>query len=165
HPPAEIFAEVQANGGFTQINHPTHCPSDSAYCRRTCRGCPWDYSTADSGYADVDGIEVQSGSLFMYSLWNATALQFWEAALESIGGGVAAIGVSDSPTAGVVGDAQSAPIGDATTVVYAPELSESGILAGVRAAHTYVKLFGNDSPDLRLDSHRDHGGDVISVDT
>jgi hypothetical protein len=165
HPPAEIFAEVQANGGFTQINHPTHCPSDSAYCRRTCRGCPWDYSTADSGYADVDGIEVQSGSLFMYSLWNATALQFWEAALESIGGGIAAIGVSDSHTAGVVGDAQSAPIGDATTVVYAPELSESGILAGVRAAHTYVKLFGNDGPDLRLDGHGDHGGDGIMGDT
>jgi hypothetical protein len=163
-PPADIFAEVEANGGFTQINHPTHCPSTSAYCRRNCRGCPWDYDAADTGYADVDGIEVQSGSLFMYTLWTATALQFWEAALAA-GNGIAAIGVSDSHTAGVVEDAQGAPIGDATTVVYAPSLSEAGIEAGVRAGHTYVKLFGNDGPDLRLAGHGDHGGTGIMGDT
>ena len=164
HPPAEIFAEVQANGGFTQVNHPTHCPSNSAYCRRTCRGCPWDYSATDTDYDRVDGIEVQSGSLFMYTLWSATALQFWENALES-GAGVAAIGVSDSHTAGDThGDAQASPIGDATTVVYAPELSEAGIEAGVRAGHTYVKVLGNDGPDLRLEAAGDAGGTGIMGD-
>jgi propanol-preferring alcohol dehydrogenase len=163
HPPAEIFAEVLANGGFTQVNHPTHCPSDSAYCRRTCRGCPWDYSAADTDYERVDGIEVQSGSLFMYTLWSATALQFWQNALDS-GAGVAAIGVSDSHTAGVVSDGQASPIGSATTVVYAPELSEAGIEAGVRAAHTYVKVLGNAGPDLRLEVAGDSGGSGIMGD-
>jgi hypothetical protein len=38
----------------------------------------------------------------------------------------------------------------ATTVVYADELSERGIVKGVRAGHTYVKVWGNDGPDLRF---------------
>jgi hypothetical protein len=46
----------------------------------------------------------------------------------------------------------SAPIGTATTVVYAPELSESGVEQGVQAGHTYVKIFGNDGPDLRFEA-------------
>jgi hypothetical protein len=37
-------------------------------------------------------------------------------------------------------------------VVYADELSEAGIKAGVRARHTYVKPFGNDGPDLRFEA-------------
>jgi hypothetical protein len=34
--------------------------------------------------------------------------------------------------------------------VYADELSERGIQRGVQARHTYVKVFGNDGPDLRF---------------
>jgi len=44
------------------------------------------------------------------------------------------------------------PIGKATTVVFARELSEQGIAEGVRAGHTYVKIFGNEMPDLRLEA-------------
>ena len=47
--------------------------------------------------------------------------------------------------------------GQATTVVYADELSEQGIQRGVEAGHTYVKLFGNDGPDLRLEGPRSSG--------
>jgi hypothetical protein len=43
-----------------------------------------------------------------------------------------------------------APIGRATTVVRAPELSERGIECGVRARRTYVKVTGNGGPDLRF---------------
>ena len=61
------------------------------------------------------------------------------------------------------GPGDQAPIGTATTVVYADELSEQGIARGVKAGHTYVKVFGNDGPDLRFDGaprpapRRDHG--------
>ena len=41
-------------------------------------------------------------------------------------------------------------MGEATTVVYAPELSEDGIRCGVQADHTYVKVTGNAGPDLRF---------------
>ena len=58
----------------------------------------------------------------------------------------------------------SSAIGRATTVVYANSLSEQGILDGVRAGHTYVKLFGNDGPDLRLDAIGDEGGTGIMGD-
>lgn len=37
-------------------------------------------------------------------------------------------------------------------MVYADELSEGGIARGVRARHTYVKVFGNDGPDLRFEA-------------
>ena len=66
HPPAEMFAAIHDAGGVTQLNHVTTCPSNTEYCRRTCRGCPWDYDEADTDFAEVDAIEVQSGSFFKY---------------------------------------------------------------------------------------------------
>jgi hypothetical protein len=49
-------------------------------------------------------------------------------------------------------------------VVYADALSEAAIADGVRAGHTYVKLFGNDGPDLRLEAAGDEGGFGIMGD-
>jgi hypothetical protein len=62
---------------------------------------------------------------------------------------IAAVGSSDSHKAGRVESSTGSPIGHATTVVYARELSEQEIREGVRAGHTYVKLLGNEGPDLR----------------
>ena len=163
HPPAEMFAAIHDAGGITQLNHVTTCPSNSEYCRRTCRGCPWDYSAAETDFDRVDAIEVQSGSVFKYELFTAAAIAFWDMALAT-GHRIAAVGVSDSHMAGVAVEALDAPIGDATTVVYAASLSEPGILDGIRAGHTYVKLFGNDGPDLRLDVVGDQGGSGIMGD-
>ena len=59
--------------------------------------------------------------------------------------------VSDSHNAGATpGGVTQSPIGEGTTVVYASELSEEGIQNGIEAGHAYVKLFGHESPDLRL---------------
>ena len=165
HPPAEMFAAIRDAGGIAQLNHVTHCPSTTAYCRRTCRGCPWDYSAEQTHYGDVAAIEVQSGSAFMYEYFTASAIAFWDLALAS-GHEIAAVGSSDSHTACIPPcEATDSPIGDATTVVYASSLSEQGILDGVRARHTYVKLFGNDGPDLRLEAIGDQGGAGIMGDT
>ena len=49
-------------------------------------------------------------------------------------------------------------------MVYAEALSEAAIADGVRAGHTYVKLFGNDGPDLRLEAAGDEGGFGIMGD-
>ncbi len=163
-PPAAIFAAIVDAGGIAQLNHVTTCPSTSAYCRRTCRGCPWDYSSDETQYGDVAAIEVQSGSVFKYELFTAAAIQFWDAALAA-GNRIAAVGSSDSHNAGVAADALDSPIGQATTMVYAESLSEQGILDGIHAGHTYVKLFGIDAPDVQIDVVGDQGGTGIMGDT
>jgi hypothetical protein len=74
---------------------------------------------------------------------------------------VTAVGSSDSHNAGrtPAGITQS-PIGEATTVVYAPELSESGIAEGVRNGHAYIKFFTPDGPDLRFEAS---AGDATAI--
>ena len=62
------------------------------------------------------------------------------------------MGSSDSHHAGTPTSGLQSPIGTASTVVYARELSEQGIGDGVRAGHTYVKVFGPEVPDLRLEA-------------
>lgn len=164
--PAEAFAEVQAAGGVTQINHPTIWPSITAANRRRCRGCPWDYSAADTDFARVDAIEVHNGSPLAYG-FTPTAIRFWENALDA-GHHIAAVGVSDAHKAGCTRlpcDATQSPVGHGTTVVYAEELSEQGLLDGIRAAHTYVKVFGNEGPDLRFEAAGDSGETGIMGDS
>lgn len=164
--PAEAFAEIQTAGGVTQINHPTIWPSITAANRRRCRGCPWDYSAQDTDYTHLDAVEVHNGSPLAYG-FTPSAILFWEAALDA-GHHVAAVGVSDAHKAGCTRlpcDATQSPVGHGTTVVYAEELSEQGILDGIRAGHTYVKVFGNDGPDLRFEATGDSGETGIMGDT
>ena len=164
--PAEAFAEIQAAGGAVQINHPTIWPSNTAANRRRCRGCPWDYTPPETDYAKVDMVEVHNGSPLAYG-FTPSAILFWEAALAA-GHHIAAVGVSDAHKAGCTRlpcDATQSPVGHGTTVVYAEELSEQGILAGLRAGHTYVKVFGNDGPDLRFEAEGDGGDGGIIGDT
>jgi len=151
-----MLARIRSAGGFTQINHPTIFPSPP-FPDGLCRGCPWEYSDAQTDYSKVDGIEVATGPAGLNTAgkpgpnpFTVTAIEFWEDALAE-GQKIAAIGVSDSHNAGrTPNPVTQAPIGTATTVVYADELSEKGIQRGVEAGHTYVKVTGNDAPDLRL---------------
>ncbi|MGI8805732.1 MAG: CehA/McbA family metallohydrolase [Thermoleophilaceae bacterium] len=166
-PPSEIFDFVHSapGSGFTQINHPTIFPSQVPGFDSLCRGCPWDYSDAETDYSKVDAIEIATGPAGLKqepepgpNPFTLTAIRFWEDAIDSGGlnsNKIAAVGVSDSHNAGRTEDpVTQAPIGQATTVVYADELSEQGIQEGVTAGHTYVKVFGNDGPDLRLEAVR-----------
>lgn len=161
--PAEAFAEVEAAGGIVQLNHVTSCPSSSELCRRICRGCPWDYTSAQTDYTRVQAIEVPSGSAATFSLFGLLATEFWEQRLLA-GHRIAVVGVSDSHEAGHTGDDPLAsPIGDASTVVYAEELSEQGILDGIRAGHTYAKVKAAGA-DLRFSVTGDDGGAGIMGD-
>src|SRR5262249_3233561 len=53
-PASAIFTDVHAAGGFTQINHPTIFPSSNPVFRLLCRGCPWDYTVAETDFSQVD---------------------------------------------------------------------------------------------------------------
>ena len=162
-PARELLREVKAAGGFSQINHPTIFPSSVPGFANFCRGCPWEYSPEETDYSLVDGIEVATGPSglkteprFGPNPFTLTAIDFYEAALGR-GPRIAAIGVSDShdagrtPSEGGLGVTQS-PIGEATTVVYAEELSEPAVECAVEAGHTYAKVTGNDGPDLRFEA-------------
>jgi hypothetical protein len=83
---------------------------------------------------------------------------------------ITAVGSSDSHHAGEPDNAVTqSPIGEATTVVYAPELSERGIQEAIEAGHAYVKFFSPDGPDLRLTAETPDGqkaimGEVVRAD-
>ncbi len=151
-PASELFKVVRRHRGFTQINHPTIFPSSDPTLRRFCRGCPWDFAPEQTDFSLVDAIEIQTGPAAFGDAPNPftpTAIAFWEAALD-LGHKIAAVGSSDSHNAGRTESPTQSPLGRPTTMVYARELSEQGIRDAIRAGHTYVKLLGNDGPDLRL---------------
>jgi Ca2+-binding RTX toxin-like protein len=163
-PASEIFDQVHAAGGFTQINHPTIFPSQIPLLSAFCRGCPWDYTPAQTDYSKVDAIEVQTGPPGLDqpprpgpNPFTPLAIRFWDEAIDDGGPNsnhIAATGSSDSHQAGDQGSGAdsilASPVGEATTVVFADELSETAVQEGVEAGHTYVKPFGQTGPDVRL---------------
>jgi hypothetical protein len=157
--PSELFREIHRFGGWTQINHPTIFPPVTPALAAFCRGCFWEYSDEETDFSQVDAYEIATGpSEFGTSPnpFTVTAIAEYERLL-GLGHRIAAVGSSDSHNAGRTTSITQAPIGMATTVVHAPELSERGIECGVRARHTYVKVTGNSGPDLRFTA-RPRGG-------
>jgi hypothetical protein len=160
-PASAIFDEIHAGGGWTQINHPETFPSEVPTFGSMCRGCSWEYSDTETDYRKVDAIEVATGPAGLQqdpepgpNPFTPLQIQFWEDAIDANGlnsNHIAAVGSSDSHKAGG-SSLTSSPIGQGTTVVRAGELSEKGIQEGVEAGHTYVKIWGNDGPDLRFEA-------------
>jgi hypothetical protein len=156
-PASDVFRGIRRAGGFTQINHPTIFPNDVPTFENVCRGCSWDYSRDETDYSLVDAIEIATGPPGLRSPveigpspFTLTAIDFYQRALRT-GTHIAAVGVSDSHNAGRSNNPiTQAPVGTATTVLRARELSEKGIAQAVRAGHTYVKVFGNKGPDVRF---------------
>ena len=151
-PASRILRDVRRAGGFTQINHPTIFPSSNPLFALLCRGCPWDYSAAETNYELVDAIEVNTGPQKIGEAPNpftSTALDFYEKALAA-GAHAAALGVSDSHRAGRTDSPSQSPVGVGATEVYAKEFSETGIRCAVRAGHTYAKIAGGSGPTLRF---------------
>jgi hypothetical protein len=170
--PRELFHEIHRLGGWTQINHPTIFPPVDPAAATLCRGCFWEYSDEETGLSRLDAYEIATGpSEFGGSPnpFTLTAIAEYERLL-GLGHRIAAVGSSDSHNAGRTTSILQAPIGRATTVVRAPELSERGIECGVRARRTYVKVTGNGGPDLRFTARPRGGsgtamvGDVIRAD-
>ncbi len=165
---SELLGDIRAAGGVTQINHPSIFPSQVPTFDDFCRGCAWSYSATDTDYGVVDAVEVATGPAGLQTQPNPgpnpftpLAIRFYEDAIDSGGTNsnhIAAVGSSDSHKApkrseiNPVGNIFDAPIGMATTMIHADELSEVGIRKGIADGHTYVKVWGADGPDLRLEA-------------
>lgn len=159
-PARRIFKAIRAAGGFTQVNHPTIFDSSVPTFGNICRGCSWEYSDEETNWSLVDAFEVATGPGGTSSPegnelgpnpFTPLAIDWWDE-LRARGLRITAVGSSDSHHAGEGNGTTQSPIGEATTVVYAQELSEKGIQEGIRAGHAYVKIFSPDGPDLRLEA-------------
>lgn len=157
-PASRIFDDIQAAGGFTQVNHPTTFPNTVPGFGNLCRGCSWEYSDEETQWGKVDAFEVQTGPAGTSepqdhelgpNPFAPLAIQWWDE-LRAEGHRITAVGSSDSHNAGEGNGTTQSPIGEATTVVYAQELSEQGVQDAVEAGHAYVKFFSSDGPDLRF---------------
>ncbi|EQB34108.1 CehA/McbA family metallohydrolase [Sphingobium ummariense] len=123
-----VEAAVQKAGAILSINHPSH-PSGEI-----CMGCGWTWP--DTDWSKVSAIEVVNG-------FNAegplSGLGYWYARLNE-GKRLAGIGGSDNHDATAGPD--KAPIGRPTTVVHARELSQAGIVDGIRAGNVFIDVEG-----------------------
>ena len=108
---------------------------------------------AETDFSKVDAIEIATGPAAARPTRSRRPRSSSTSTRSGLGHQIAAVGSSDSHNAGRAAGflTPQAPIGTATTVVFADELSEAGIQRGVQAGHTYVKLLGNDGPDLRFE--------------
>src|SRR3954447_23190515 len=152
--PAAVRAmeeSLHADGGLLQANHPT----DPL----------WAYDYSD---VPVDTVEAWNLPWFYQPPFPASgdhdaALRFWTADLDR-GAHVGATGGSDSHWKSTV--AGQGP-GQPTTWVYAADRSVSGVLAGLRNAHTFVSAeppaYGG--PKLFLEGERNGGWSAMQGDT
>lgn len=163
--PSSMFRQIHANGGITQVNHPTAYPATIPAFSNFCRGCSWEFSDAETDWIEVDAFEIQQGpsglpepkgSEMLLNPFTPLAIEEWDR-LHAQGFPITAVGASDSHKAGGHGpnpqdQILQGPIGEPTTVVFARELSEKGIQEAILAGHAYVKFFSSDGPDLRLEA-------------
>jgi hypothetical protein len=140
---ANALAEaVHAAGGLVSINHPNN-PSGEI-----CMGCGWTAPGFD--YARADAIEVvNGGNLRATGAADGplSGLGLW-AKLMDQGLHPTAVGGSDSHDADLLSGPGS--VGSPTTVVYADELSETAILAGLREGRVYIDMDGHPGHTLDL---------------
>ena len=163
--PSERFAQIQANGGWTQINHPASAKDSPA----SCRGCAWTYSDARTDFSKVDAIEIATGPTGIPTPnptsqipFTDEAIAYYEHAL-STGAHVAAVSSSDDHKAKAMPGPIDPTIGNGMTEVYADQLSQSGITAGVKAGHTYAKPFGTVTPDVGMLAGEPGKGDLTAM--
>lgn len=142
-----LESSVQAyldQGAIFSINHPT------LDLGSVCIGCAWKHAVPASF---IGGVEIANGGWSEAgNILDPQAISFWEAVLDS-GSHAVALGGSDDHSAGVNEGTLGSPIGDPTTMVYAADLSEASILAGIRAGRTVVKLQGPGDPMLELSTN------------
>ncbi|MCA9678859.1 MAG: CehA/McbA family metallohydrolase [Myxococcales bacterium] len=152
-----IADAVAAQGGLFSVNHPTLALGD------TCIGCAWVH--ADTPWDEVASFEIQTGPYDVTGvLFTPQAIEMWDGLLDQ-GYRLAAVGGSDDHRAGMDESGTQSAVGSPTTMVYADELSEAGVVAAIRAGHTVVKLRGPDDPMVELTARTADGGAAIVGDT
>lgn len=134
-------AAYTAQGALFSINHP------ALDLGETCIGCAWDQEIPVD---DLASMEIGTGGWNpVGNLFTPRAIEIWDG-LCADGHRIAAVGGSDDHRAGTGTDPFASPIGNPTTLVWASELSEGAILAGIAAGQTVVKLQDPDDPMAEL---------------
>ena len=145
---------VHRAGGLFSINHPA-LPSGEI-----CMGCGWTAPGFDM--ARVDAVEVVNGGALQVSGKAdglVSGLPFWRSLLNA-GLRPTAVGGSDNH------DPDGPPaIGSPTTVVWAAELSEHAVLAGLKAGHVFIDVDGDppSSPGRRREVWADAGAGRVMM--
>ena len=141
---------VHRNGGLFSINHPA-LPSGEI-----CMGCGWTAPGFDP--ARVDAVEVVNGGALLVAGKAdgfVSGLPFWRSLLNA-GLHPTAVGGSDNH------DPDGPPaIGSPTTVVWAAELSERAVLAGLKAGHVFIDV--DSDPAHRLEVWADAGAGRVMM--
>ena len=145
--PAGLLATIRANGAFISINHPLR-PDDE-----TCMGCGWNVDAAET-IEQVHGVEVVNGALRDGSL---DGWAFW-ARLLNRGHRLTAVGGSDEHTIDAPLDQN---LGTPATVVFARELSEAGIVEGLKSGRVYIRTQHARGPALEFSA--ESGGHVYQM--
>lgn len=134
--PARVLAAIAATGAFVSINHPMR-PDDE-----TCMGCGWNVTDADV-MRHVHGVEVVNG---VEPIGPGSGWQYW-AGLLNADYRVTAVGGSDEHSLDQPADRN---VGAPTTVVYANELSEPAIVAGLKSGRVYIRTQGPSGPQIEF---------------
>lgn len=139
----EMFDASRDTGALVSINHPEIPTGEN------CLGCGW--SAPDTDFNRVSAIEVANGGIaaerggaFDDGVGSGTA--WWEARLNR-GFHLTGIGGSDNHDAidgraGTSPVGAQSPVGTPATMVYAAELSQQGIMDGVRSGRVFIDLEG-----------------------
>lgn len=142
-----FFDEAEAQGAIVSINHP------GAPSGEVCMGCGWTRTDLDP--ARLSAVEIVNGGSIAASgsaEGKLNHLVFWESLLDR-GFHVTGIAGSDNHDADA-GPPRQSPVGRPATVVYAQELSQRGLLDGVRSGRVFIDLTGGHKAvlDLRAES-------------
>ena len=174
-----LLARIGVTGGLLSINHPIR-PSGEA-----CMGCGWT-PRSQVDYNRVQAVEAING---LDADTAFSGIGFWEELLNR-GYRITAIGGSDNhdaprPAVDVAAlrelndasapspetlaklKANSGVIGTPTTVIYADELSQAGILAAIRRGRVCIDIVGTRDRLLDISAtalgHSAHMGDTLEV--
>ena len=152
-----LFDQAHALGALVSINH-WYWPGDGK-----CPGCGWGWMPI-TDLSKLDALEVlngyhEHGSWFVPPPGNGIPL--WEK-LHAQGLRPTGVGGGDEHRGGEQLSLHDG-VGIPTTVVYARELSQPAILAGIKAGHVYVKTQGPDGPELLLTAGTAMMGDEVKV--
>jgi hypothetical protein len=119
---ARVVEDVRSSGALVSINHPK------------IGGPPWQFGGEDQ----FDCLEVWQAPWFVF---NDQSLELWDRLLKA-GHRITGVGGSDVHQAPPGKEVEGLRVGQPCTWVYAQELSEQGILAGIRAG----QVFTSESP-------------------
>ncbi|GAB3275456.1 CehA/McbA family metallohydrolase [Parahaliea aestuarii] len=131
-----LLEQLAQSGGILSINHPG-LPSN-----RDCMGCGW---TAATDYSAISAMEVvNGGTLRATKGWvhsPVSGIPLWEKQLAA-GQRITGIAGSDNHNPH---DAPGSPgaVATPTTVVYADELSQRGIIDGLRSGRVFIDVHGS----------------------